>query len=77
MVSTLIIYILQMLGLQWVKHFVTAAEEAKGCRKATDILSICTLTLSVPISTVTAAEFQQSIHNREMAPDPHTLTQYT
>jgi hypothetical protein len=26
---------------------------------------------------VTVAEFQQSIRNREMAPDPHTLTQCT
>jgi hypothetical protein len=58
MVSTLIwtwLYILQMFGPQQVKHFVTAAEEAKGCRKAADILSMCPLTLSVPISTVTAA----------------------
>jgi hypothetical protein len=60
-----------------VKHFVRAAEEAKGCRKATDILLMCPLTFSVPISTVTAAEFQQSIHKRQMAPDPHTLTKYT
>jgi hypothetical protein len=69
--------ILQMFGPQWVKHFVTAAEDAKGCKKATDILLMCPLTLSVLISSVTVAEFQQSIRNREMAPDPHTLTQCT
>jgi hypothetical protein len=58
-----------------VKHFVTAAEQMTGCRKVTDILLICPLTPSVPTSTVTAAEFQQSIRNTEMAPDPaHTDT---
>jgi hypothetical protein len=44
-------------------------------QKVTDILPTCPLTPTVPISAVTVAEFQQSICNTEMAPDPpHTHT---